>query len=53
VGKSTPFDAFGLLADCLKFGVEEACEANGGRGFRISKKLWRDSFQQTHDMVPL
>lgn len=33
VGKSTLFDAFGFLADCLKLGVEEACEANGRRGF--------------------
>ena len=24
-GKSTLFDAFGFLADCLKMGVEEAC----------------------------
>ena len=27
VGKSTLFDAFGFLADCLKLGVEEACDA--------------------------
>ena len=26
VGKSTLFDAFGFLADCLKSGVEEACD---------------------------
>ncbi len=31
VGKSTIFDAFGFLSDCLKFGVEEACD-KGGRG---------------------
>jgi predicted ATPase len=30
-GKSSLFDAFGFLADCLKLGVEEACDA-GGRG---------------------
>lgn len=29
VGKSTLFDAFGFLADCLKMGVEEACDAQG------------------------
>ncbi|MFH0825679.1 MAG: AAA family ATPase, partial [Pseudomonadota bacterium] len=29
VGKSTLFDAFGFLADCLKSGVEEACDLRG------------------------
>ena len=29
-GKSTLFDAFGFLADCLKFGVEEACDRRNG-----------------------
>lgn len=33
VGKSSLFDAFGFLADCLKLGVEEACDANGRGGF--------------------
>lgn len=33
VGKSTLFDAFGFLADCLKMGVEEACDARGRGGF--------------------
>ena len=33
VGKSTLFDAFGFLADCLKLGVEEACDAKGRGGF--------------------
>lgn len=33
VGKSSLFDAFGFLADCLKFGVEEACDARGRGGF--------------------
>lgn len=33
VGKSTFFDAFGFLADCLKLGVEEACDARGRGGF--------------------
>lgn len=27
-GKSSIFDAFGFLADCLKNGVEEACDMN-------------------------
>lgn len=34
VGKSTLFDAFGFLSDCLKVGVEEACDANGRGGFK-------------------
>ena len=33
VGKSTLFDAFGFLADCLKYGVEEACDSQGRGGF--------------------
>ncbi len=34
VGKSTLFDVFGFLADCLKIGVEEACDARGRGGFQ-------------------
>nr|VFJ43831.1 MAG: Predicted ATPase [Candidatus Kentron sp. DK] len=34
VGKSTLFDAFGFLADCLRSGVEEACDLRGRGGFR-------------------
>lgn len=33
-GKSTLFDAFGFLADCLKNGVEEACDSRGRGGYR-------------------
>ncbi|MFH0810518.1 MAG: AAA family ATPase [Pseudomonadota bacterium] len=33
VGKSTIFDAFSFLADCLKTGVEEACDLRGRGGF--------------------
>ena len=33
VGKSSLFDAFGFLSDCLKSGVEEACDAHGRGGF--------------------
>ena len=29
-GKSTLFDAFGFLSECLKLGVEEACDRRGG-----------------------
>ena len=34
VGKSSLFDAFGFLADCLKLGVEEACDVRGRGGFQ-------------------
>lgn len=38
-GKSSLFDAFGFLADALKYGVEEACDMNGRGGFeRIRSK---------------
>lgn len=33
VGKSSLFDAFGFLADCLKLGVEEASDTRGRGGF--------------------
>ena len=33
VGKSVLFDAFGFVADALKSGVEEACDARGRGGF--------------------
>ena len=32
-GKSSLFDAFGFLSDCLSMGVEEACDARGRGGF--------------------
>jgi predicted ATPase len=32
-GKSTLFDAFGFLGDCLRLGVEEAFDARGRGGF--------------------
>jgi len=34
VGKSSLFDAFGFLTDCLKSGVEEACDLRGRGGFQ-------------------
>ncbi len=39
VGKSTLFDAFGFLADCLKHGVEEACDLGGRGGFQRLRSL--------------
>ena len=37
VGKTTLFDAFGFLADCLRSGVEEAFDARGRGGFEHVK----------------
>jgi len=34
VGKSTLFDAFGFLSDCLSRGVEEACDMRGRGGYQ-------------------
>ncbi|MEO1368980.1 MAG: AAA family ATPase, partial [Acidobacteriota bacterium] len=39
VGKSSLFDAFGFLADCLKHGVEEACDLGGRGGFGRLRSL--------------
>ncbi|MDO5580861.1 MAG: AAA family ATPase [Planctomycetia bacterium] len=38
-GKSSLFDVFGFIADCLKYGVEEACDLNHRGGYdRIHSK---------------
>ena len=37
VGKSSIFDAFGFISDCLKNGIEEACDVRGGFSKIISK----------------
>jgi predicted ATPase len=42
VGKSTLFDAFGFLSDCLKDGVEEACDARGRGGFERIRSQGQD-----------
>ncbi|MCF7974282.1 MAG: AAA family ATPase [Phycisphaerae bacterium] len=42
VGKSTVFDAFGFLADCLKSGVEEACDLRGRGGFNRIRSQGQD-----------
>jgi predicted ATPase len=42
VGKSTLFDAFGFLADCLKSGVEEACDSRGRGGFERIRSQGQD-----------
>lgn len=38
-GKSSIFDAFGFLSDCLQHGVEEACDLNGRGGFDRIRSL--------------
>lgn len=42
VGKSSLFDAFGFLSDCLKNGVEEACDARGRGGFERIRSQGQD-----------
>ena len=41
-GKSTLFDAFGFLADALRFGVEEACDSRERGGFRRIRSQGRN-----------
>ena len=43
VGKSSLFDAFGFLADCLKLGVEEACDSQGRGGFERIRSQGSDA----------
>ena len=41
-GKSTLFDAFGFVADCLSLGVEAACEAHQRGGFERLRSVGID-----------
>ena len=50
VGKSTLFDAFGFLADALRFGVEEACDSRERGGFRRLRSQGRSGAIQ-HEVV--
>ena len=43
VGKSSLFDAFGFLADCLKLGVEEACDSRGRGGIERVRSQGSDA----------
>ena len=43
VGKTSLFDAFGFLADCLKFGVEEACDHRERGGFERIRSQGSDA----------
>ena len=48
VGKSTLFDAFGFLSDCLKGGVEEACDARGRGGFERLRSQGQEGSIEFH-----
>jgi AAA15 family ATPase/GTPase len=41
-GKSSLFDAFGFLADCIRYGVEEACDMNGRGGIKKIRSMGCD-----------
>jgi predicted ATPase len=60
VGKSTLFDAFGFLSDCLKLGVEDACEAKERGGFErllsqgINEPIrFEIYYRQEHNALPI
>ena len=42
-GKSSLFDAFGFLGECLRVGVEEACDARGRGGFHRIRSQGSDA----------
>jgi predicted ATPase len=60
VGKSTLFDAFGFLSDCLKIGVEESCDARGRGGYNRLKSHGVDEpvefeiyYKEEHNARPI
>lgn len=50
-GKSSFFEVFSFISDCLKFGVEDACLVRGGLANLISKETvlveQKDQFNKT------
>ena len=57
-GKSTLFDAFGFLSDCLKNGVEEACDRRNGFERIISQGvkeplMFEIFYRQEHNARPI
>ncbi len=48
VGKSTIFDAFGFISDCLKGGVEEACESRSRGGFEKIRSQGKEGTIEFH-----
>ncbi|MBD2209643.1 AAA family ATPase [Nostoc linckia FACHB-104] len=60
VGKSTIFDTFGFLADCLKNGVEEACDSRGRGGFERIRSQGQEGsiefdiyYKENHNARPI
>jgi predicted ATPase len=59
-GKSTLFDAFGFLSDCLKNGVEEACDSRGRGGYTRMRSQGTDEpvefevyYREEHNARPI
>jgi len=57
-GKSTLFDAFGFLSDCLKNGVEEACDRRNGFERIVSQSIdeplmFEIYYRQEHNTRPI
>jgi predicted ATPase len=57
-GKSTLFDAFGFLSDCLKLGVEEACDRRNGFKSIISQGveeplMFEIYYREEHNARPI
>ena len=52
VGKSVLFDAFGFLADALKLGVEEACDARGRGGFERMRTQGETGGHRVRGVLP-
>ena len=57
-GKSTLFDAFGFLSDCLKLGVEEACDKRNGfdriKSMGINEAIMFDVYyREEHNARPI
>jgi predicted ATPase len=57
-GKSTLFNAFGFLSDCLRNGVEEACDRRGGFERILSQGvveplMFEIYYREEHNMRPI
>ena len=57
-GKSTLFDALGFLSDCLKNGVEEACDRRNGFDHIVSQGIneplmFEIYYRQEHNARPM
>ena len=52
VGRSSLFDAFGFLANCLKLSVEEACDTRGQGGFDRIRSQGRNDRASLNSVHP-